>query len=79
MHPLPAKEVRGYRPMHPHPRPHYTCAFFVPAQINLKLILVSGKTAEFLVTDADTVTAITQHVFDNWPSGMCLHCLEWYG
>ena len=34
---------------------------------------MSGRTAEFLVTDADTVTAITQHVFDNWPSGMYLN------
>jgi len=36
----------------------------------LRLILVSGETAEFLFTDIDTVTAITEHVFDNWPSGM---------
>jgi len=32
---------------------------------------VSSKTAEFLFTDADTVATITQHVFDNWPSGKC--------
>jgi len=43
----------------------------VLVQINLKLIVVSSKTAEFLFTNTDTVAAITQHVFDNWPSGLC--------
>ena len=43
---------------------------FLLMQINLKLILVSSKTAEFLFNETDTVAAITQHVYDNWPSGI---------
>ncbi|ESO11255.1 hypothetical protein HELRODRAFT_91579, partial [Helobdella robusta] len=38
-------------------------------QINLKLILVSGKTKEFLFYPSDCVGVITQHVYENWPSG----------
>ena len=37
-------------------------------QINLKLILVSGKTNEFLFDASESVAAITQHVYDNWPA-----------
>jgi len=36
-------------------------------QINLKLILVSGKTKEFLFDPSDSVSVITQQVYDNWP------------
>jgi hypothetical protein len=40
----------------------------IPAdKINLKLLLVSGKTKEFLCKPSDSVTVITQHVYDNWP------------
>lgn len=39
-----------------------------PDKINVKLILVSGKTAEFLFTHSDSVSVITQHVYDNWPT-----------
>jgi hypothetical protein len=38
--------------------------------INLRLILVSGKTKEFLFSSADSAADVAQHVFDNWP-------LEW--
>ena len=37
-------------------------------QINLKLILVSGKTKEFLFDTNESVSAITQYVYDNWPA-----------
>jgi hypothetical protein len=39
-----------------------------PDKINVKLIHVSSKTAEFLFTHSDSVSFITQHVYDNWPS-----------
>lgn len=42
--------------------------FFV-LQINLRLILVSGKTKEFLFSPSDSAGDIAQHVFDNWPEG----------
>lgn len=38
-------------------------------QINLRLILVSGKTKEFLFSPSDSAGDIAQHVFDNWPDG----------
>lgn len=38
-------------------------------QINLKLILVSGKTKEFLFSPSESAGDIAQHVFDNWPEG----------
>ena len=44
-----------------------SCSFFF--QICLKLILVTGRTAEFLFSPSDTAYYITQHVFDNWPEG----------
>ena len=37
-------------------------------QINLKLILVSGKTKEFLFDPTDSVAVIMQYVYDNWPA-----------
>ncbi|CAA9997667.1 unnamed protein product [Nesidiocoris tenuis] len=36
-------------------------------QINLRLILVSGKTEEFLFSPNDSAGEIAQFVFDNWP------------
>lgn len=37
-------------------------------EINLKLILVSGKTKEFHFVPSDSVAYITQYVYDNWPA-----------
>ncbi|XP_015602181.2 ubiquitin-like protein 3 isoform X1 [Cephus cinctus] len=36
-------------------------------KINLRLILVSGKTKEFLFSPSDSAGDIAQHVFENWP------------
>uniref|UniRef100_A0A915BXW0 AAA+ ATPase domain-containing protein n=1 Tax=Parascaris univalens TaxID=6257 RepID=A0A915BXW0_PARUN len=38
-----------------------------PDNINLRLILVSGKTKEFLFASNVSAQEITQFVFDNWP------------
>ncbi|KAK2184762.1 hypothetical protein NP493_253g00015 [Ridgeia piscesae] len=35
--------------------------------INLRLILVSGKTKEFLFSPSNSAADITQHVYDSWP------------
>uniref|UniRef100_A0A670I331 Ubiquitin-like protein 3 n=23 Tax=Bifurcata TaxID=1329961 RepID=A0A670I331_PODMU len=35
--------------------------------INLRLILVSGKTKEFLFSPNDSAADIAKHVYDNWP------------
>ena len=43
--------------------------FFFVFQICLRLILVSGKTHEFIFSPNDTVYYITQHVYENWPEG----------
>lgn len=43
--------------------------FFLSFQINLRLILVSGKTKEFLFSPSDSAGGIAQTVFDNWPEG----------
>lgn len=45
--------------------------FYSLLQINLRLILVSGKTKEFLFSPSDSAGDIAQHVFDNWPDGEC--------
>ncbi|ESP02182.1 hypothetical protein LOTGIDRAFT_230575 [Lottia gigantea] len=37
-------------------------------KINLRLILVSGKTAEFLFLPSDSAAEITEHVYSHWPS-----------
>ncbi|NWH60121.1 UBL3 protein, partial [Geococcyx californianus] len=42
-----------------------TSFFFL--QINLRLILVSGKTKEFLFSPNDSAADIAKHVYDNWP------------
>lgn len=36
-------------------------------KINLRLILVSGKTKEYLFSPNDSASDIAQYVFDNWP------------
>lgn len=36
-------------------------------KINLRLILVSGKTKEFLFSPSESAGDIAQFVFDNWP------------
>lgn len=38
-------------------------------QVNLRLILVSGRTKEFLFTHASSAADITDHVYSNWPAG----------
>lgn len=43
--------------------------FFIVLQVNLRLILVSGKTKEFLFSPEDSAAEIAQFVFDNWPEG----------
>jgi len=35
--------------------------------INLKLILVSGRTREYLFAPSTSAADIAQHVYDNWP------------
>uniref|UniRef100_A0A8C5FSB8 Ubiquitin-like protein 3 n=1 Tax=Gadus morhua TaxID=8049 RepID=A0A8C5FSB8_GADMO len=39
------------------------------SQVNLRLILVSGKTEDFTFSPNDSATDIAKHVFDNWPAG----------
>lgn len=48
-----------------------TCAscLYLCFQINLRLILVSGKTKEFLFSPNDSAADIAKHVYDNWPMG----------
>ncbi|CAK1589196.1 unnamed protein product [Parnassius mnemosyne] len=40
---------------------------FFYLQINLRLILVSGKTKEFIFSPVDSAGDIAVHVYDNWP------------
>ncbi|XDV37171.1 hypothetical protein PO909_006821 [Leuciscus waleckii] len=37
--------------------------------VNLRLILVSGKTQDFTFSPNDSATDIARHVFENWPAG----------
>ncbi|RWS21537.1 hypothetical protein B4U80_08125 [Leptotrombidium deliense] len=39
----------------------------ITQQINLRLILVSGKSKDFLFSPSDSAADIAQHVFDHWP------------
>lgn len=39
-------------------------------QINLRLILVSGKTKEFVFSPVDSAGDIAVHVYDNWAEGI---------
>jgi hypothetical protein len=41
-------------------------------KVNLRLILVSGNRADFLVAPSDSVTSVVRQVFDKWPK-------EWSG
>ncbi|XP_046371983.1 ubiquitin-like protein 3 [Haliotis rubra] len=36
-------------------------------KINLRLILVSGKTEEYLFSPSDSAAEITERVYSNWP------------
>lgn len=47
----------------------HVCSSFYPFQINLRLILVSGKTKEFIFSPNDSAADIAKHVYDNWPMG----------
>lgn len=47
--------------------------FVLCLQINLRLILVSGKTKEFVFNPVDSAGDIAIHVYDNWPEGRYLH------
>jgi hypothetical protein len=37
--------------------------------VNLKLILVSGKTAEFQFRPTTAASDVAKYVFENWPEG----------
>ncbi|KAI8508815.1 ubiquitin-like protein 3 isoform X1 [Branchiostoma floridae] len=37
-------------------------------QVNLRLILVSGKTHEFQFSPNDSAADIAKHVYENWPT-----------
>ncbi|XP_054262037.1 ubiquitin-like protein 3 isoform X1 [Macrosteles quadrilineatus] len=45
-------------------------------KINLRLILVSGKTKEYLFSPSDSAGDIAQHVFDNWPEDWAEEAVE---
>ncbi|XP_041112011.1 ubiquitin-like protein 3 [Polyodon spathula] len=38
-----------------------------PDTLNLRLILVSGKTEEFTFSPSDSAADIAKHVYENWP------------
>ena len=38
-------------------------------KINLRLIMVSGKTKDYLFKPSDSAGDIAQFIFDNWPEG----------
>lgn len=40
-----------------------------PDAVNLRLILVSGKTQDFIFSPNDSATDIAHYVFENWPAG----------
>lgn len=48
-------------------------SFLLPSlsrsQINLRLILVSGKTKEFLFSPSESAGEIAKIVFEQWPEG----------
>lgn len=48
---------------------YYIKFFLLILQINLRLILVSGKTKEFIFSPNDSAGDIAQAIFDNWPEG----------
>jgi hypothetical protein len=44
-------------------------SFSSATQINLRLILVSGKTKEFLFSPSESAGEIAKIVFEQWPEG----------
>lgn len=43
----------------------------VPAdKIQIRLLLSTGKKADFIFDPSVTVLQVKQHVFDNWPAGL---------
>ncbi|KAB0341198.1 hypothetical protein FD755_015680 [Muntiacus reevesi] len=57
--------------MEPDSTPSAVKSSYIPLNaelgINLRLILVSGKTKEFLFSPNDSASDIAKHVYDNWP------------
>ena len=50
-------------------------------KINLRLILVSGKTREYLFSPSESAGDIAQFVFDNWPAEWeeeAVSFINWY-
>lgn len=47
-------------------------------QICLRLILVSGKTKDFLFSPNDSAADIAQYVFEHWPEGKSAYILFFY-
>jgi hypothetical protein len=47
----------------------YFSFYFRHEQINLRLILVSGKTKEFLFSPSESAGEIAKIVFEQWPEG----------
>ncbi|XP_050545866.1 ubiquitin-like protein 3 isoform X2 [Daktulosphaira vitifoliae] len=45
-------------------------------KINLRLILVSGKTKEFIFSPNDSAGDIAQAIFDNWPEDWADEAVE---
>ncbi len=63
----------GYKLIFYHVYLKRNCVF----QINLRLILVSGKTKEFLFPPNDSAADITQYVYEHWPEGRYLKCNDY--
>ncbi|KAI6214667.1 Ubiquitin-like protein 3 [Aphelenchoides besseyi] len=47
-------------------------------EVNLKLILVSGRTHEFQFSPSSSATEVCQYVFDNWPEGKRLNEIVYF-
>jgi Ubiquitin-2 like Rad60 SUMO-like len=54
------------------PRTYFFSLPFPLFQINLRLILVSGKTKEFLFSPSESAGEIAKIVFEQWPEGEAL-------
>ncbi|XP_050433799.1 ubiquitin-like protein 3 isoform X1 [Adelges cooleyi] len=48
----------------------------IKKEINLRLILVSGKTKEFIFSPNDSAGDIAQAIFDNWPEDWADEAVE---
>ena len=46
-------------------------------KINLRLIMVSGKTKDYLFKPSDSAGDIAQFIFDNWPEGKFIKDQVW--